>query len=293
MQTVNRHIMAYIPDEAIEAAHTLAPSAWRLYCLLCRRRDHRARLARLSVHRACELMKISRPQFFAAQKWLLENSWISKLDTGEFILQKGCFTPVDIFLPKRSENSDSEKSDSLKIQTEKSENSDSTSPKIQTPQSEKPDSPLKEYPAYSSSLKRNQHTHHSTDADAARVPINNFPKNQNRSQFSLEECLRYAEHCVAKGDAIKNPKGLASHLYQTGAQDAFILAALYPEKNEEKLIEQHGPKRKFTDEPCTVCFGSRSEIVHGKGARPCTHCVDERGKRTGKEPEEARSNGDR
>ncbi|HEX8197681.1 MAG TPA: hypothetical protein VF571_15925 [Pyrinomonadaceae bacterium] len=36
--------------------------------------------------------------------------------------------------------------------------------------------------------------------------------------------------------------------------------------------------------PCQVYFGSKMEIVKDKGSRLCPHCVDERGRPTGKEP---------
>lgn len=109
--------------------------------------------------------------------------------------------------------------------------------------------------------------------------------NAKHSQFTIEECLRYAEVCQAKGDAIQNPKALASNLFKTGDADAFILATLYPERAAEAERETFGKPTIFTDEPCAVCFGAKMEVVKDKGARPCQHCKDERGKSTGLEPE--------
>lgn len=121
---------------------------------------------------------------------------------------------------------------------------------------------------------------------AVRVNLENSSKtNGHRSQFSLEECLRYVQICETKGEPIKNAKGLANHLYKTGDADAFILATLYPERNREKEIEIYGEPRKFTDEPCAVCFGSKMEVVEGRGARPCLNCKNEKGHSTGKQPE--------
>jgi len=104
------------------------------------------------------------------------------------------------------------------------------------------------------------------------------------SQFSLSECLRYVNICIGKGEPIQNPKGLASHLYRTGESDPFILAVLYPAENAEREREFYGEPRPFSDEPCTVCFGAKMEIIPNKGARPCEHCRNERGQSTGKEP---------
>ena len=118
------------------------------------------------------------------------------------------------------------------------------------------------------------------------VNSENSPKtNGHKSEFSLEDCFAYVKICETKGEPVKNAKGLASHLYKTGEADAFILAALHPEKTREKEIEIYGEPRRFTDEPCSVCFGSKMEVVEGRGARPCPNCKNERNHSTGKQPE--------
>lgn len=123
------------------------------------------------------------------------------------------------------------------------------------------------------------------DEKAVRVNLENSAKtNGHLSQFSLDECLKYVRICESKGEPIKNPKGLANHLYKTGDADAFILATLYPDKCEEAEREIYGEPRKFSDEPCAVCFGSKMEVVSGKGARNCPNCKNERGHSTGKQP---------
>ena len=126
---------------------------------------------------------------------------------------------------------------------------------------------------------------------AVRVNFENQAKtNGHLSQFSLDECLKYVRICEAKGEPIKNAKGLANHLYKTGDSDAFILATLYPEKREEAEKEIYGEPRKFTDEPCAVCFGSKMEVVVGRGARTCQNCKNEKGHSTGKQPEGVEEN---
>lgn len=121
---------------------------------------------------------------------------------------------------------------------------------------------------------------------AAGAGSDNLSKtNGHRSQFSLEECLKYVQICETKGEKIISPKGLANHLYKTGDADAFILAALYPKKLEEAEREIYGEPRRFLDEPCRTCFGSKMEVVEGKGARPCPNCKNEKGHSTGREPE--------
>lgn len=105
-----------------------------------------------------------------------------------------------------------------------------------------------------------------------------------RSQFSLEECLKYVEVCLSKGEAVKNAKGLANHLFKTGEADAFIRHALYPEKQTEIDRQIYGEPRRFSDAPCSICFGAKMADADGKGYRKCEHCRNERGKPTGLEP---------
>jgi len=106
--------------------------------------------------------------------------------------------------------------------------------------------------------------------------------NSKHSEFSIEECLRYVEACQAKGEQVQSPKALASKLHKTGEADPFIKATLYP---EQFAAESFGEPIKFLDELCSVCFGSKMADTDGKGHRACRHCVNERGKSTGKEPE--------
>ncbi len=114
------------------------------------------------------------------------------------------------------------------------------------------------------------------------VPTTNGANgNSKHSQFTIEECLRYVEACQAKGEAIQSPKALANHLHKSGDADAFIMATLYPAKQEEIDREQFGEPIQFLDEPCGVCFGAKMADADGKGFRACEHCKNERGKSTG------------
>ena len=114
--------------------------------------------------------------------------------------------------------------------------------------------------------------------------INNLNEKTKHSIYSIEECLKYVEICQSKGDKIDNPRALANHLFKTGESDAFILATLYPAKQEELDRETYGEPRQFTDEPCRVCLGAKMADSDGKGYRKCEHCRDEKGKATGFEP---------
>lgn len=104
------------------------------------------------------------------------------------------------------------------------------------------------------------------------------------SAFTLAECLSYVQLCVAKGEDIRNPKGLATSLFQTGKSDAFIRAAMFPEDQKQADLKTYGEPVRFTTEPCRVCFGAKMADVGGKGFRRCEHCKNERGIATGFEP---------
>jgi hypothetical protein len=137
----------------------------------------------------------------------------------------------------------------------------------------------------------NRKEHNTTQRDTLEeetaVCVNSENSSQNNghlSQFSLEECFKYVEICKSNGENIKNPKGLATSLFENGKADAFILATLYPEENEKREIEIYGEPKQFSEEPCAVCFGSKMEVVKGFGARPCPHCKNEKGHATGKQP---------
>jgi len=119
------------------------------------------------------------------------------------------------------------------------------------------------------------HTAHNTKRAAVSVD------NNGKSRFSLAECLRYVQICVSEGENIKNPKGLASSLFQSGNSDAFILAALYPEQTKELEREKYGEPLRFSNEPCSVCFGAKLANPDGKGHRKCPNCIDEKGNATG------------
>lgn len=106
------------------------------------------------------------------------------------------------------------------------------------------------------------------------------------SQFDLDECKRYVEKEIQNGATINNVGALAMKLFKTGEADSFIKARLYPEEFDR---EQFGAPVKFSDEPCSVCFGAKMADADGKGFRACEHCRNERGKATGWEPEKEES----
>ena len=57
-------------------------------------------------------------------------------------------------------------------------------------------------------------------ADAAEI-------NGHKSEFSMEEILRYVEISRTRGEKIVNPHGLATSVYKSGEMDAFIKSVLY------------------------------------------------------------------
>jgi hypothetical protein len=99
------------------------------------------------------------------------------------------------------------------------------------------------------------------------------------SRFSFDDAFALVQIWKQQGKfvsgrLIENIGGLARKLHQEGTADGEI----------EEMKRPKPPKREFLNAPCTKCFGAKSEVVQGKGARACTHCVDELGQRTGREP---------
>jgi hypothetical protein len=106
------------------------------------------------------------------------------------------------------------------------------------------------------------------------------------SRFSYQEALDLVRRWKAEGRRvggrpIENVGGLARTLHQEGTADAEIAEMLRPPP----------PKREFTTEPCPRCFGTKMEVVPGKGARDCPGCLDELGHRTGLKPKEGNLDG--
>lgn len=106
-------------------------------------------------------------------------------------------------------------------------------------------------------------------------------RNGHLSEFSLDECKRYVDLEIQDGATINNASALAMKLYQSGEADSFIKARLYPEKFD---LETYGSPRRFTDQPCAVCFGAKMANIEGKGFTHCEHCKNEKGRSTGYEP---------
>jgi len=91
-----------------------------------------------------------------------------------------------------------------------------------------------------------------------------------KSEYSLEEVLRYVEHLVKLGRKIDNPEGLAMTLYETGKGDALIKRFLSPPSSPADSPTSSETKSAHPPE-CPRCYGAQMEVVPGKGARRCTY----------------------
>ena len=94
------------------------------------------------------------------------------------------------------------------------------------------------------------------------------------SKFSLEECVRYAEHLHRTGQGITNPGGFAMSVYRSGIADPLIEEFLRP-------VEE---KRPADLSLCPDCKGSGVYYPEGfeKGVAKCKHA---RLAQVGKSPE--------
>ncbi|MBS4029689.1 MAG: hypothetical protein KGZ58_13760 [Ignavibacteriales bacterium] len=112
------------------------------------------------------------------------------------------------------------------------------------------------------------------------------PEEEGRSQFSLPEILKYVENLQQNGANIPNPQAYALKIQKTKDSDIFIHAHLNPDWSKEIEQTDYGEPIRFSNEPCSVCFGAKLANPDGKGHRKCPNCQDEKGISTGFEPVE-------
>jgi hypothetical protein len=85
--------MAYVPDEAIYDSFEISKDAFRVYCLLCLRRNRRSELSYVSIEHLQAVLALSRGQAYKTLAELRENGWTAgKLP--KLTCQKGDFGPV-------------------------------------------------------------------------------------------------------------------------------------------------------------------------------------------------------
>ena len=267
--------MAFIPDQAIEQSHTITAAAFRLYSLLCRRRDHKRQVSNLKRRQAERLLFLKRSTIYKAFAELRDARWIVESEPNEFCLLKGDFIPVDKkFLPSlRSKKTD-----------DNSVSADEFSKKPDKKSAETDTALYNNNPA-SGSRNLNQPTHHNAGGGVRSVSSENFSQNDApKSRFTIEECLRYVEIRKQQGDEIRNPLGLATTLFRTGEHDSFINAVIRPEEQKKIEIKTYGEPVKFTEDPCSVCYGGKMCDAGDGRYRRCLHCRNEKRVSTGKEP---------
>jgi hypothetical protein len=83
------------------------------------------------------------------------------------------------------------------------------------------------------------------------------------SQFSLEECKRFAEHLQKTGQGINNPGGYATAIFRSGEADAQI----------EAFLSAPATSAPFKADDCPDCSGSGYFYPEGveKGVKICKH----------------------
>jgi hypothetical protein len=120
--------MAFIPDDAVDLSGTVSPSAFRLYCLICRRRNHRTGYALLTRHSISNMLQLSRGQTYRATRELLDKTWITANEP-YFVPLLGDFSPVDRYhnpQPKTTKHARKNETNARKNETECAQNCDST-----------------------------------------------------------------------------------------------------------------------------------------------------------------------
>lgn len=85
--------MAYIPDEAVDEAAQITSTAFKLYSLICRRRDHKRGSASLSTKSASTLLQVNLGTARRAFAELTAAQWIVRAKHLAIPI-KGDFSPV-------------------------------------------------------------------------------------------------------------------------------------------------------------------------------------------------------
>ncbi len=86
--------MAYVPDLAIEQSHLLTPTAFRLYCFICRYRNHKYGNAIITPGLVANALDVSQSQIYRALDELRNLEWIVR--RGTFVTPiYGDFQPVE------------------------------------------------------------------------------------------------------------------------------------------------------------------------------------------------------
>lgn len=85
------------------------------------------------------------------------------------------------------------------------------------------------------------------------------------SNFTIEECRKYAQHLQATGQGINNPGGYATTIHRTGEADVLIESFLHP--------EAPSPSSNLDTSQCPDCHGSGFYYPKGVegGVAKCKH----------------------
>lgn len=112
--------MAYIPDEAVHDSCSLSDSAYKIYCLLCARRNHKSQQTYATAQTIIRLLGISKATTYRGIAELESKLWVER-KASVYRLLKGDFSPMD----NRTNGSLKNGTKSLTIETEKSHLQDS------------------------------------------------------------------------------------------------------------------------------------------------------------------------
>lgn len=112
--------MAYIPDEAVYDSTTITDTAFKIYCLLCARRNHKSERTFAAALTIVRLLGISKATHYRSINELESKGWIERKGS-IYLLLKGDFSPMN----NRLNGSLKSETKSLKFETEKSQDRDS------------------------------------------------------------------------------------------------------------------------------------------------------------------------
>lgn len=86
--------MAFIPDEAIDYSFDVTPTAFKVYCFICRRRNHQRQFAWITMDNLMTTLGLSKSVAYEAANELEKKGWLDRHESAWKPL-KGDFYPVD------------------------------------------------------------------------------------------------------------------------------------------------------------------------------------------------------
>lgn len=209
---------AKIEKDAVNRLSLLTGEELRLYVYIKFHTWNDSGICRKSLHELSGLYNLNYDHTTARYKKLRAEGFCENTKKGIRVISDFQTSKSEVSKTSKTEVNDDGKLQNPKFQTSKTEVNDGE--KLQNP---------KLHIRNTEPFKEQSFSEKTATETVATTSTNS---NGHNSKFSLEECLRYVEARISRGEKIDTPHKFAKWLYQSGNDDVFIQATLYPDKGE-------------------------------------------------------------